>query len=59
MAAADRELLEKSIAQASTWHKSQHLQDIQNVGWMSPESVTHAGDPNVTEYVEYEKALFI
>eukprot|EP00069_Balaena_mysticetus_P003703 bmy_16842T0 len=46
----DRELLEKSTAQASTWHKSRHLEDIQNVGWMSPESVTHAGDPNVTEY---------
>ena len=31
----DCELLEKSTAQASTWHKSQHLEDIQNVGWMS------------------------
>lgn len=34
-----------------------HLEEIQNVGWMSPESVTHADDHSVTEYsIECEMA---
>ena len=57
MAAARPELLERRAASGTIWHKAWHLEDVQNVGWMSPESVTHADDRHVTEYSgEYETA---
>lgn len=53
----DHELLERSAAPGTSWRKAWHLEDIQNVGGMSPESVTHAEDHNVIEYSgEYEMA---
>ena len=43
--------------QTPTWHKAWQMENIQYVGWMSPKSVTHAGDHNVTGYSgEYEMA---
>ena len=47
----------EEAVQASTWHKAWQMEDIQYVGWMSPKTVTYAGDHNVTGYsVEYEMA---